>query len=383
MRRRLAPVLALGALAPLIACGGASGEERDRGPSGPGTTAPTVAVPADEDGRIAVDPDDAAPAAAPRARTIVTGLDTPWSIAFLPSGDALVSERGGRIVRISRRTHRKRTVMRVPGVSQEGESGLLGLAVSPTYRRDRWVYAYLTTRRDNRVVRFRLGGRPRPILTGLTAAPIHDGGRIAFGPDRRLYVGTGDAGDTTLSQDRASRNGKILRIAANGRIPSDNPIEGSPIWSLGHRNVQGLAFDRSGHLWASEFGQNERDEINLVRKGRNYGWPVVEGRGSTQGGRFVNPEVTWSTAEASPSGIAIVGRRLYAAGLRGERLWQVPLRGASTGAPRALFRGRFGRLRAVTAAPDGSLWVATSNRDGRGDVRDGDDRILRITGLPR
>jgi glucose/arabinose dehydrogenase len=142
--------------------------------------------------------------------------------------------------------------------------------------------------------------------------------------------------------------------------------------------VQGLAFDRAGRLWASEFGQNTRDEVNLIRAGKNYGWPEVEGAGDTQDGRFTNPQVTWSTDESSPSGVAVVGSHLYVAALRGERLWDVPLRGAKAGRPRALFTGRYGRIRAVTAAPDGSLWFGTSNRDGRGDVRSGDDRILRV-----
>lgn len=315
---------------------------------------------------------------ASNVRAIARGLDVPWSIVFLPSGDALVSERSGRIVRIVRGSHRVRPVMRVPGVVAEGEGGLLGLAVSPHYDRDRLIYAYLTTATDNRIVRFRLGGRPTTVLSGLDKGAIHNGGRIGFGPDGKLYAGVGETGNTALAQDRASQNGKILRMEPDGGVPRDNPFPGSRIWSLGHRNVQGLAWDRAGRLWATEFGQNERDEVNLIRKGGNYGWPIVEGRGSTDGGRFVNPLVTWPTSEASPSGAAIAGGRLYVAGLRGERLWEIPLNGARTGRPRALLSGRFGRLRAVTVAPDGALWVSTSNRDGRGRIRDGDDRILRV-----
>ena len=171
----------------------------------------------------------------------------------------------------------------------------MGLALSPKYRRNRMIYAYLTTARDNRIVRFQLGERPKPILTGLERATFHNGGRIAFGPDGMLYAGVGDAGDESLAQDRDARNGKILRIEPDGDIPGDNPFRRSPVWSLGHRNVQGLAWDRDGRLWATEFGQDRRDEVNLIRRAAITAGPLVEGRGDTQGGKFTNPEVTWST----------------------------------------------------------------------------------------
>jgi glucose/arabinose dehydrogenase len=268
--------------------------------------------------------------------------------------------------------------MTVPGVSAVGEGGFLGLALSPQYSRDRWVYAYLTAASDNRIVRFRLGGQVRPVLTGLQKAANHNGGRIAFGPDGKLYAGVGDAGNSANAQDRGALNGKILRMNRNGTVPSGNPFPGSLVWSWGHRNVQGLAWDRSGRLWASEFGENTRDEVNLIRRGRNYGWPTVEGTGSTQGGRFTNPLVTWATSEASPSGAAIIGANLYVAALRGECVWRIPLRGATLGKPTRMLAGRYGRIRTVVAAPDGTLWIATSNRDGRGAPRPGDDRIIAI-----
>jgi glucose/arabinose dehydrogenase len=312
-------------------------------------------------------------------KVVASGLQVPWGVAFLPDGSALVGERPtGRIVRIPKGGGRSRTVTRVPGVVADGEGGLLGLAVSPHYASDRLVYAYLTTAGDNRIVRFRLGGSARPILTGLQKASIHDGGRIAFGPDGRLYAGVGDAGNTANAQNRSSRNGKILRIDPDGSIPSDNPFPGSPVWTLGHRNVQGLAWDAAGRLWATEFGQDTWDEINLIRKGRNYGWPIVEGKGGTQGGRFTNPLVTWHTDEASPSGAAILDGSLYAGALAGQRLWKVPLHDSRTGKPVALLQGRYGRLRTVAAAPGGDLWVTTSNRDGRGSPHSGDDKVLLV-----
>ncbi|WP_022926793.1 PQQ-dependent sugar dehydrogenase [Patulibacter americanus] len=379
--RSVTPVLAAAGLAVLTACGGSDAETSTAAPTtntAAATTATTTADPGTSTAAAASGGGEVTAQAAARPRTIATGLNTPWSIAFLPSGDALVSERGGVIKRVAAKTRRVTTEMRVPGVVEQGESGLLGLAVSPTYAKDRMVYAYLTTARDNRIVRFRLRGKPRVVVSGLEKAPIHDGGRIAFGPDGKLYAGVGDAGNTDLAQDQDSQNGKILRMNPSGSVPKDNPFPGSRVFSLGHRNVQGLAFDAKGRLWASEFGQSTRDEVNLVEKGKNYGWPTVEGRGDTQGGKFTNPLVTWATSEASPSGVAIVGTHLYVAALGGERLWDVPLRGAKTGRPKALLQGRYGRIRAATAAPDGSLWIATSNRDGRGDVRSGDDRILRL-----
>ena len=313
------------------------------------------------------------------AGVVATGLRVPWGIAFLPGGDALVAERTtGRIFRVPRGGGRKRAVMRVPGVAPIGEGGLLGLAVSPDYGRDRFVYAYFTTRRDNRIVRFRLGGAVRPIVTGIPMAGNHNGGRIGFGPDGRLYAGTGDAGNASNAQRRGSLGGKILRIDPDGGVPAGNPFGRSLVWSLGHRNVQGLAWDRAGRLWATEFGQNRVDEVNLIRRGRNYGWPLVEGRGGTRGGRLTNPKVTWSTAQASPSGAAIRGSFLYVAALRGEALWRVRLSGTSAGRRARLLHRRFGRLRTVVRAPTGGLWVATSNRDGRGSPRSGDDRIIRL-----
>ncbi len=193
--------------------------------------------------------------------------------------------------------------MRLPGVDTgAGEGGLLGLAVSPGYRRDKLVYAYFTSGRDNRIVRFRLGGTAHPILTGLRRGFIHNGGRIAFGPDGKLYAGVGETGDTELAQDLGSLNGKILRMNPNGTVPADNPFPGSLVWSLGHRNVQGLAWDSSGRLWATEFGQDTFDEVNVIRRGHNYGWPEVEGRDSTDGGRFTNPVATWRTRRRRRAG---------------------------------------------------------------------------------
>jgi glucose/arabinose dehydrogenase len=327
----------------------------------------------------------AAPAPAPAQVTtevIATGLEVPWGIAFLPNGDALVAERTtARILRLPRGGGEPRVVRTLPGVDTEaGEGGLLGLAVSPRYRRDRWVYAYYTSASDNRIVRFRLRGRVRPVLTGIDRAFNHNGGRIEFGPDGKLYAGVGDASDADLAQDRSSLNGKILRINRDGSVPKDNPF-GTPVWSWGHRNVQGLAWDRKGRLWATEFGQNETDEVNLIRRGRNYGWPEVEGTGNTQGGTYTNPKVTWTPTDiSSPSGAAIIGRRLYVAALKGEGLFRIPLNGRTAGEPVLLHGERYGRVRTVVRAPGGGLWIATSNTDGRGSPAQDDDRIIRIPG---
>ena len=321
----------------------------------------------------------ATPAQAPKLRTIATDLHVPWGIAFLPNGDALVSERTtGRILRIPHGGGKPRLAMKVPDVDLDaGEGGLLGLAVSPHYASDKLVYAYFTTVQDNRIARFKLGGKLDVLVKGLRNGAIHNGGRIAFGPDGKLYAGVGETGEGGLAQNREALNGKVLRMNPDGSVPPDNPF-GSLVWTWGHRNVQGLAWDRSGRLWATEFGQNTFDEINLIRKGRNYGWPDVEGKSDTQGGKFTNPLVTWPTSQASPSGAAIIGSTLYVGALQGQCVWRIPLHGASTRTPSRLLAGRYGRIRTVVKAPDGTLWVATSNRDGRGSPRSGDDRIVAV-----
>jgi glucose/arabinose dehydrogenase len=314
-----------------------------------------------------------------RPEVVARGLEIPWGLAFLPDGSALVAERNSaRILRV-RPGAEPTEVAEVADVVPGGEGGLLGLAVSPDFAEDNLVYAYFTAATENRIVRFRLDAPEdaEPVRTGIPKANIHNGGRIAFGPDGMLYAGTGDAGRTANAQDPQSQGGKILRLTPDGDIPADNPTAGSPVYSLGHRNVQGLAWDAGGRMYAVEFGQNTWDEVNHIVAGGNYGWPVVEGTGSDQ--RFRNPIVVWRTSEASPSGAAVAGDTLFAAALRGTRLWTVPLDGnGGAGTPAAELVGTFGRLRTVALGPDGHLWVATSNRDGRGTPAADDDRILRF-----
>jgi glucose/arabinose dehydrogenase len=190
-------------------------------------------------------------------------------------------------------------------------------------------------------------------------------------------VTTGESGNPELAQDRSSLGGKILRINPDGSVPSDNPDPASPVWSFGHRNIQGLAWDSAGRLWATEYGANRVDELNLIQPGGNYGWPMAEGRADTEG--LIDPSIQWGTGEASPSGLAYFGGSLWVACLRGQRLYQIPVGGnGSLGGSVPLFIGQYGRLRTVVAAPDGTLWFTTSNRDGRGSARDRDDRVLQF-----
>jgi glucose/arabinose dehydrogenase len=314
-----------------------------------------------------------------RPQVVASGLAVPWGMGFLPDGSALVSERNSARVLQIRTGSAPVQVATINGVSATGEAGLLGLAVSPTYSQDGFVYVYFTSASDNRIVRFTLAQpqNQQVILSGLQRASIHDGGRIAFGPDGMLYAGVGDAGTTANSQNLQSRNGKILRMTPTGGVPAGNPFANSLVYSLGHRNVQGLAWDAQGRLYATEFGQNTWDEVNQIVAGGNYGWPTVEGIGNNP--QFRNPIVQWTTAEASPSGAAIANNFLFAAALRGTRLWVVPLNGnGGAGTPIAEIQGQFGRLRTVARGPDGWLWVATSNRDGRGSPVAADDRVIRF-----
>jgi glucose/arabinose dehydrogenase len=389
MPRSAAPWTAI--LVGALALGACSAPSAEPGPtlSAPPTETRSSSPPASSP---APTPTTASPSATPdaapspgtgRARIasaapLAGGLEVPWGLAFLTDGSALVAERpSGRVVAVSP-DGAVRTVGTVPGVLDRGEGGLLGLAVAPGD--DTTVYAYLTTDSDNRVVALpyadgRLGA-PRVLLAGIPSGRTHNGGRLVVGPDGRLWIGTGDAGDPARSQRRSDLAGKVLRIGLDGSVPADNPF-GSPVWSLGHRNVQGLAFDSGGRLWATEFGQNRLDELNRIERGGNYGWPLVEGTGG--GDRFVDPQVTWSTNEASPSGLAVVDDVAFVAALRGRRVWQVPLVGGTAGRPVEALAGEYGRIRTIEPAPDGTLWLTTSNRDGRGSPVPSDDRVVRAT----
>jgi glucose/arabinose dehydrogenase len=317
--------------------------------------------------------------------SIITGLNAPWSVVPLPVGSTLVSERDSARVLELTQEGEVRVVGTVPGVAPNGEGGLLGLAAHD--EGTPYLYAYLTTGSDNRIVRFELLGTPgtyelgrsEEVLTGIPRSRVHNGGRLAFGPDGMLYATTGDASRPELAQDAGSLAGKILRLTPEGAVPDDNPTAGSFVYSLGHRNPQGIAFDANGQLWAAEFGQNTWDELNRIDPGANYGWPVVEGVGGGSG--FVDPVQQWSTSEASPSGLGIVGDTLVLASLRGQRLWFVDIDDPSRST--AAYVGEFGRLRDALAGPDGRLWFLTNNTDGRGSPRAGDDHLYSVPLLPR
>ncbi len=383
VRPVLAAILML-ALAFLAACGGATEQFAQQSSESDSET--NQAVPEEETssvGESASATQEAAGLVEIEPSVLVSGLEAPWDLVFTPD-DALVTERdSGRLLSVDS-SGNVEELQRLPA-GGTGEGGLLGLALSPDYESDGLIYAYYTTDQDNRVTRFRLGEDPEPILTGIPFRSFHNGGRMAFGPDGLLYIGTGDGGDTSNSQDLNSLGGKILRVTPDGGVPSDNPFSGSPVYSYGHRNVQGLAWDEEGQLYASEFGQNTYDEVNRIEPGGNYGWPNVEGTGGEP--QYIDPISTFTTAEASPSGAEILKNgaipqwegNFFMAGLRGQRLWRLALDERGNVIEReALLQGQAGRLRHVVQAPDGSLWVLTNNRDGRGSPIPSDDRILRL-----
>ncbi|MBY8844920.1 sorbosone dehydrogenase family protein [Streptomyces sp. SP2-10] len=320
-------------------------------------------------------------------RTVAEGLKTPWGLAALPGGGLLVSSRDdGTVTRIDEKTGKKTELGTVSGVSPAGEGGLLGIALSPDYASDHMIYAYFTSASDNRIVRMLYDerkpageqlGAPDTVFKGIPKGVIHNGGRIAFGPDGMLYAGTGESGQRGLAQDRKSLGGKILRLTPDGEPAPGNPFPGSPVYSYGHRNVQGLAWDDRQRLFASEFGQDTWDELNAIKPGDDYGWPEAEGESSGTG--LHNPLAQWHTDEASPSGVAYADGVIWMAGLKGRRLWRVPLRGTqAAAAPQAFLTGAYGRLRTVAPAGGGKLWLVTSNTDGRGEPKKGDDRILEL-----
>ncbi|MET8170307.1 PQQ-dependent sugar dehydrogenase [Streptomyces sp. NPDC005329] len=379
-RRAVSAVLAASALLLTAGCSsGAGGSSGASAGASPSRTAAQSSPAAEETppakGTVEV------------VRTVAEGLNTPWGLAPLPEGGLLVASRDeGTITRVDTDTGKKTELGEVPGVSAAGEGGLLGLALSPDYASDRMVYAYFTSASDNRVVRMIYDparpagdqlGAPDTVFKGIPKGMIHNGGRIAFGPDRLLYVGTGESGDRGLAQDKKSLGGKILRLTPEGEPAPGNPFPDSPVYSYGHRNVQGLAWDSKQRLFAAEFGQDTWDELNAIVPGADYGWPAAEGK--SEDTKFRNPTAQWHTDDASPSGIAYAEGSVWMAGLKGQRLWRVPLKGTAVSAdPQAFLQGEYGRLRTVVSAGGDKLWVTTSNTDGRGDPKQGDDRILEL-----
>jgi glucose/arabinose dehydrogenase len=342
-----------------------------------------------------------------RLETVVAGLEVPWGIAFLPGGDALVTERPGRLRLVPALSKRKAgDATKLPlvasiAVDSDEEGGLLGVAIHPEFERNRFMYLYMTVResgrKSNRVERWRvaedLGSArfDRRILENIPSAAYHDGGRLRFGPDGMLYVGTGDGGEPDRSQDPASLGGKVLRLTPDGQVPKDNPVAGNPLYVLGVRNTQG--FDWTGgrfyvtdHGPSGELLRRGHDEVNLASPGANLGWPVIYGCQTHQG--MVTPSLSWQTAvppggASFYTGTAIPEWRgsLLIGTLRSMHLHRVKLSSSDPAVVElheVYFQDQAGRLRDVVMGPDGSAYVTTSNCDGRGDCPPDRDKILRL-----
>lgn len=323
-----------------------------------------------------------------KIQTVMSGLSVPWGIAFISKNELLVTERDGTLIHYKNGSSAD---IPVPNAAEYGEGGLLGIELHPQFMQNRLLYLYMTyqshnSRLLNRVVRFRLtrdGLRlenPTVIIDGIPGANYHDGGRIRFGPDNHLYITTGDAGSDENAQSTSTLAGKILRVKDDGAIPETNPFDNA-IYSYGHRNPQGLTWDMMGNLWSTEHGRSGvrsgYDEVNLIKAGSNYGWPEIQGP-ETRVGMVTpkaqsGPNTTWAPASA-----LYYNGSIFFGGLRGQSLYEARLEGTTVMDVVRHFYNDFGRIRTVARGPDGSIYMTTSNTDGRGEPRDGDDKVIRI-----
>jgi glucose/arabinose dehydrogenase len=345
MRVRRSAAIAVGAVTALTLCAGPAGAAAQDDPS------------------------------AQAVRTIATKLDIPWDIEFLPDGSGLFTERDTKKIKQIKGT----TITTVQTVSQVvltgGEGGLLGLAISPGFAADNTVYIYYSTASDNRIAKLKLGGTPAPIVTGIPKNKYHNGGGLEFGPDGFLYATTGDGQNGANAQNKSSLGGKILRFDTNGKAATGNPF-GTLVYSYGHRNPQGITW-ANGRAYATEFGDGKTDELNWIQSGKNYGWPECEGPCSNPA--YTNPVKSWDKNTTGPSGIGFYKNALYIGRVTGKGVWKIPVSGTTLGTPASVFTG-YGRVRSVAPAPDGTLWLGTSNQDNNGSPGATDDRILSTDG---
>ncbi len=385
MRRLLAALCA----AALAACGG--GDDPPR-PAATATATPEAPADALPTATATREPAEASPRAlarasgGPRVSTIATGLEAPWEIAFLPDRRALVTERPGRVRLLTADRHLRGTPVAEIEVEAVGEAGLLGLAIDPDFSENRLVYLYRTTGDGNEVVRYELRDErlheQAVVVRGIQAAGIHDGGRLRFGPDDRLYFSTGDAANPDLSQQPDGLNGKILRLSPR-QYRKGSGVR-PQVFSYGHRNPQGFAWEPGTDRFVeNEHGPDGDDEVNLMRRGANYGWPVIRGEQRREGMRTPVAVYPQSIAPSGSTFVRLPGSRwtgdYLMACLVGRRIQRVTLsRDGRVTRNEALFEDDYGRLRTIVEGPDGALYALTNNTDGRGSPRDGDDRILRI-----
>ena len=326
----------------------------------------------------------------PSVMVVARDLDTPWGIVFLPDKTALVTERKGTVRFLdSNLKLDPKPVINISAVKEIGEGGLLGIDVHPDFETNKYVYVYYTFAGNsnetlNRVSRFIFENstliNEEIILNNIPGAANHNGGRIKFGSDKNLYIGTGDAGQPSQAQNTNSLAGKILRVKDNGSPADGNPFN-NEVYSYGHRNVQGLAWDSNNNLWSTEHGRSGirsgLDELNLIEVGKNYGWPDIEGN-ETKSGIETPKQNSGASDTWAPGGIAIINNNIYFAGLRGSALYSSQISGTSASDVKVNLKNVYGRIRDVLVGPDGMLYISTSNKDGRGVSNVGDDKIIRV-----